>query len=103
MKKKLKTRNIIDGMEILDQRYLKNDPALRKIVDEEFEKLRIGQQIYDLRQEAGLTQAELADLVGTTHSVISRLESADYDGHSLKMQTGAGLPLKVALVKESTQ
>ena len=38
-----------------------------------------------MRQAAGLTQAELADIVGTTHSVISRLEDADYDGHSLKM------------------
>ena len=34
---------------------------------------------------AGLTQAELAQLVGTTQSVISRLEDADYEGHSLSM------------------
>ncbi len=34
---------------------------------------------------AGLTQAKLAELVGTTQSVISRLEDADYEGHSLSM------------------
>jgi len=43
------------------------------------------QIIYDLREEAELTQKELADLIGTTQSVISRLEDADYDGHSLSM------------------
>jgi transcriptional regulator with XRE-family HTH domain len=32
-----------------------------------------------------LTQAQLAKRVGTTQSVISRLEDADYDDHSLAM------------------
>jgi hypothetical protein len=35
--------------------------------------------------EAGLSHRELAALVGTTASVISRLEDADYEGHSLAM------------------
>jgi predicted transcriptional regulator len=38
-----------------------------------------------MRTEAGLTQERLAELVGTTQSVISRLEDSDYDGHSLSM------------------
>lgn len=42
-------------------------------------------QIYRLRTEAGLSQRELAAKVGTTASVICRLEDADYDGHSLSM------------------
>lgn len=32
-----------------------------------------------------MTQSELADRIGTTQSVISRLESDDYEGHSLSM------------------
>ena len=36
--------------------------------------LDLGQLIYDLRTEAGLSQRELADRMGTTQSVISRLE-----------------------------
>ena len=36
--------------------------------------LALGQLIYDLRSEAGLTQRELAERMGTTQSVISRLE-----------------------------
>jgi transcriptional regulator with XRE-family HTH domain len=39
--------------------------------------------VRDRRLEAGLSQAELARRVGTTQSAISRLESADYTGHSL--------------------
>ena len=41
--------------------------------------------IYRMRTQAGLTQAALARRIGTTASVISRLEDADYDGHSLAM------------------
>lgn len=36
--------------------------------------LALGQLIYDLRSEAGLSQRELAERMGTTQSVISRLE-----------------------------
>jgi len=36
--------------------------------------LALGQLIYDLRAEAGLSQRELAERMGTTQSVISRLE-----------------------------
>ena len=36
--------------------------------------LDLAQLMYDLRTEAGLSQRELADRMGTTQSVISRLE-----------------------------
>lgn len=45
----------------------------------------VARKIHDLRTRAGLTQAALAKLVGTTASVISRLEDADDEGHSLAM------------------
>jgi DNA-binding XRE family transcriptional regulator len=97
--KALKTRKISDGVELLDRRYVHNDSEMKKLVEEEFEKLKIGQQIYDLRKESNLTQDELADMVGTTGSVISRLESAEYDGHSLKMleRIAVALGKKVAI------
>jgi transcriptional regulator with XRE-family HTH domain len=41
--------------------------------------------ILKAREAAQLTQAQVARLVGTTQSVISRLEDADYEGHSLTM------------------
>ena len=38
--------------------------------------LALGQLIHDLRVQAGLSQRELADRMGTTQSVISRLEES---------------------------
>jgi transcriptional regulator with XRE-family HTH domain len=45
----------------------------------------VARTIYRLRNGAKLTQQALAERVGTTASVISRLEDADYTGHSLAM------------------
>ncbi len=45
----------------------------------------VGQFVYNARQQASLTQQQLAELVGTTQSVIDDLEEADYEGNSLIM------------------
>ena len=45
----------------------------------------VADKIRNLRAKAGFSQRELAKLVGTTASVICRLEDADYEGHSLAM------------------
>jgi transcriptional regulator with XRE-family HTH domain len=45
----------------------------------------VARKIAALRIEAGLSQRQLAKLIGTTASVICRLEDADYQGHSLAM------------------
>ena len=81
-KKKTTTTNAV---KILHNRYIKNDPKRLESLKEEREKAYIAGQIYDLRTQAGLSQAQLAKLVGTTQSVISRLEDADYSGHSFNM------------------
>ena len=62
-----------------------HDPKRQQAFEEEVANREVAQRIYELRQHAGLSQAELARRVGTTQSVISRLEDADYDGHSLAM------------------
>jgi ribosome-binding protein aMBF1 (putative translation factor) len=80
-----KTKGTTDAVEILHRLFVKDDPERLAALEEDREKLQIAGQIYDLRTQAGLSQAALAKLVGTTQSVISRLEDADYDGHSLKM------------------
>ncbi len=54
-------------------------------LEEERANAEIARQIYDLRTEAGLTQQELAKLVGTSPSVIDSLEEADYEGNALAM------------------
>ena len=45
----------------------------------------VAQMIYDARTKAGLSQSELADLIGSRQPVIARFEGADYEGHSLTM------------------
>ena len=47
------------------------DDETRAAVEQD---LAMGQLIYDLRTEAGLSQRALAERMGTTQSVISRLE-----------------------------
>ena len=55
------------------------------MLDEELARADVARKLYDLRTAAGLTQRQLAELVGTTASVICRMEDADYDGHSFSM------------------
>jgi ribosome-binding protein aMBF1 (putative translation factor) len=74
-----------DAVRILHRRYIKGSKKRLASLERERENLRIAEQIYELRTSAGLNQKDLARMVGTTQSVISRLEDADYDGHSLTM------------------
>jgi len=80
-----KPRSTTDAVAILHKRYIKGNPARLKSLQMEREKLCIAEQVYDLRIQAGLTQKQLAHKIGTTQSAISRLEDADYEGHSLDM------------------
>ncbi|MDJ0682519.1 MAG: helix-turn-helix transcriptional regulator [Xenococcaceae cyanobacterium MO_167.B52] len=73
-----------DGMEIID-RMIGDDPEMRSMYEQAKVNVHVAQLIYDARTEAGLSQKELAEMVNTTQSVISRLEDADYEGHSLSM------------------
>jgi predicted transcriptional regulator len=73
-----------DALEIMD-RLTGNSPEMADLLEQERANLDIARKIYALRTTAKLSQAGLAKKVGTTQSVISRLEDADYDGHSLAM------------------
>jgi ribosome-binding protein aMBF1 (putative translation factor) len=74
-----------DAVEILHRRYYQNRPRRLRQLEEARANEEIARKIHELRMDAGLTQKELATLVGTTASVICRLEDADYEGHSLAM------------------
>jgi ribosome-binding protein aMBF1 (putative translation factor) len=82
MASKNKTSNAVT---ILHRRYVKDDPHRKASLQAERLNAEVASLIYNLRKQAGLSQVELARMVGTTQSVISRLEDADYDGHSLTM------------------
>ncbi len=83
-----KGKETADAVEILLRRYVGEDAERKTSIQEERVNAEVANTIYDLRKEAGLSQKELAELVGTTQSVISRLEDSDYRGHSLKMLNG---------------
>ena len=89
-----------DARKILHQRYVKDDAQRKAALEAERGNAEVAQMIYDLRTNAGLSQKELAGLIGTTQSVISRLEDADYEGHSLTMlnRIAHALRQKLALV-----
>jgi transcriptional regulator with XRE-family HTH domain len=72
-------------LDYLHERYVGDDPERVAAFERASANAHVAQLIYDLRTAAGLTQAELARRVKTARSVISRLEDADYDGHSLAM------------------
>jgi ribosome-binding protein aMBF1 (putative translation factor) len=74
-----------DAFELIYNRYIKDDPARVASFQEELTKAEIAREIYDLRDQAGLTQEQLADLVGTDASVIDDIEAADYEGDFLAM------------------
>lgn len=71
-------------LELLD-RLVGGDTELRTMIEEERVNAQVAREIYELRTRRGLSQKQLADLVGTRQSAIARLEDADYEGHSLRM------------------
>lgn len=61
------------------------NPAYARAYREAAERFNMALLVAKMRQGAGLTQRELARGIGTTQSVIARLEDANYHGHSLTM------------------
>ena len=82
-----KTRRQFKSKALQDayDRYVRGDRERVDSFEDELLNARVARKLYDLRTKAGLTQKELAQRVDTTASVISRLEDADYEGHSLSM------------------
>jgi DNA-binding XRE family transcriptional regulator len=84
-KKSGKNKANSPALQYLYDRYIGNDPQQQAVYEEHLANAEIAQKIHDLRTAARLSQRALAKLVGTTASVICRLEDADYEGHSLSM------------------
>ena len=80
-----RTKPAIDALEILRRRFYAGKVARLRNLEEGRANEEISRKIHELRTAASLTQTQLARLIGTTASVICRLEDADYEGHSLAM------------------
>lgn len=97
------TKTTCDAAAILRKRY--GGSETERFVEEERQRIHIGQDIYAARTAKGLSQARLAEMVGTKASAISRLENADYDRYSVptlrKIADALGMRLEVRLVEET--
>ncbi len=72
----MKTNKNIKSFEShLDDNYGEIGTEKRDKFEEEFETYKIGALIQEARKRQHLTQAELADKVGTTKNYISRIEN----------------------------
>ena len=79
---------------------LLENKKFRKAFEREYENLIVSEKIAQLRQQAHLTQEELAERIHTTKSAISRYESNNYKGYSIsllqKIATACGADLQVS-------
>jgi ribosome-binding protein aMBF1 (putative translation factor) len=73
-----------DALKIL-RKVTGNNEAVKAGIAKAEINFEVAQMIYDARTKAGLSQSELAELIGSRQPVIARLEDADYEGHSLTM------------------
>jgi ribosome-binding protein aMBF1 (putative translation factor) len=88
------------ALQFTHDRYVGQDPERVASFEEELAAADVASQIYKLRTQARISQRQLAKKVGTTASVICRLEDSDYEGHSLSMlrRIGAALGRNVKIV-----
>jgi ribosome-binding protein aMBF1 (putative translation factor) len=80
-----KGQQTTDAVEIMRRRFVEGNAESEALLEEVRVEAEVARAIYRIRTKEMLTQQALAERVGTTASVISRLEDADYTGHSLAM------------------
>jgi len=74
-----------DALEIIHREFFDGQPERLAELEQARSDGLVARKIYQLRTQAGLSQRSLATMVGTTASVICRLEDAGYEGHSMAM------------------
>lgn len=74
-----------DAVQELYDELVGDDVAAQEEFEEGLVNIEAAQLIHDMRTKAGLSQRQLARKVGTSASAINRLESADYEGHTIAM------------------
>jgi len=73
------------------------DPKFAKVYEEESGKIDLAIELARIRQEAGISQRELAKRVGTRQSVIARMENPEYTGYSVRMLRRIAAALDVSI------
>ena len=60
------------------------DSEFKTHYQEERQALKLAMKITTLREKKGLSQQQMAKLMGTSQQAISRIESGEYEGFTLK-------------------
>ena len=93
-----------DATTLLKKRLGGDPQKLSELIADEKLNIYVARMIHEARTEAGLSQKQLAELIGTKQQAIARLEDANYDGHSLSMlqriADALGKKLALAFVEE---
>jgi len=78
------------------------DPEFKAHYQEERQALKMAMKIAELREKKGLSQQQLAKLMGTSQQAISRIESGEYEGFTLKtlekIAEATGMRVKIEFV-----
>ena len=78
------------------------DPEFKAHYEEEKQALMLAIKISELREKKGLSQQQLAKLMGTSQQAISRIESGEYEGFTLKtlekIAESTGMRVKIEFV-----
>ncbi len=82
---------------------MRRSPRYRRAFSRTLEQIDRALLVREMREAAGLSQKELAERVGTTQSVIARLEDASYTSQSLRMlvriAAACGIGLRLQAVR----
>jgi ribosome-binding protein aMBF1 (putative translation factor) len=79
------------------ERRSRKSSRYRKTFARTLHQIDLALLVREMREDANLTQVELAKKIGSTQSVIARLEDAEYTGHSLAMLERIAATCGVAL------
>jgi DNA-binding XRE family transcriptional regulator len=78
------------------------DSEFKRHYDEERQALQLALKITALREQKGLSQQQLAKLMGTSQQASSRIESGEYEGFTLKtlekVAEATGMKVKIDFV-----
>jgi len=91
-------RPTTSARDILHRRLYRGRPDRVEELNQTRREMALGMKIRRLREDAGLTQQQLARMIGTQPSAISRIEDADYDGHSVSLLERVAQALDLRLI-----
>lgn len=76
--------NTDNSLEKFIESQIKQKPELKEELEKAKRAVDIAMQVHNLRKERGLTQKQLAKLIGISQPNVARIESGDYTSYSFR-------------------